>query len=158
LFRAPLAVRFLDAVRTYAPRARVLLHTVDLHYLREQRQAALQNDHRLGEAAAQTKAIELETIRACDGTIVVSEFERQLLASSLPEANVFLLPYVMEVAGCAAGFAERNGILFVGGFRHAPNVDAVQFFVREVLPRIRATLPGVPFRVVGSHPPAELLA
>jgi glycosyltransferase involved in cell wall biosynthesis len=62
----------------------------------------------------------------------------------------------MDAAGCGAAFEERADILFVGGFRHEPNVDAVLFFVREVFPQVRARLGDVRFKIVGSHAPAEV--
>jgi glycosyltransferase involved in cell wall biosynthesis len=48
--------------------------------------------------------------------------------------------------------------LFVGGFRHTPNVDAMAWFVREVLPLIADDEPDVSLTIAGSHPPDEVLA
>ncbi|RZA18576.1 MAG: glycosyltransferase, partial [Lysobacteraceae bacterium] len=50
----------------------------------------------------------------------------------------------------------REGLLFVGGFRHPPNVDAVLWFVREVFPRIRSLRPGMQFHCIGGDVPAEI--
>ena len=46
---------------------------------------------------------------------------------------------------CGGGkpFAEREGLVFIGGFQHPPNIDAVLWYAREVLPRLRERLPGV---------------
>jgi glycosyltransferase involved in cell wall biosynthesis len=55
-------------------------------------------------------------------------------------------------------FMIRKGLLFVGGFNHTPNVDAVLWFVTEIFPVISARLPDVFFYVVGSNPPPQLLA
>ena len=46
--------------------------------------------------------------------------------------------------------------MFIGGYEHPPNVDAVLYFVNEVLPLIRQQEPGIKFYVVGSKPPASL--
>jgi glycosyltransferase involved in cell wall biosynthesis len=54
--------------------------------------------------------------------------------------------------------AAAAGILFVAGFAHPPNVDAAQWFVGEVLPRVRAHFPGVPLTLVGSHPARSVQA
>jgi glycosyltransferase involved in cell wall biosynthesis len=48
-------------------------------------------------------------------------------------------------------------VLFVGFFRHEPNVEAVLFFAREVLPLLRTSGRDVRFRVVGAYPPGSLL-
>jgi glycosyltransferase involved in cell wall biosynthesis len=54
-------------------------------------------------------------------------------------------------------FGPRRNILFIGGFRHPPNEDAVIYFVEEVLPLVRSELPGVQFLIVGSHVPPSIL-
>ena len=48
--------------------------------------------------------------------------------------------------------------MFVGGFRHPPNVDAVRWFVEAIFPRVRARLPDVRFHCIGSHVPDAILA
>ena len=55
-------------------------------------------------------------------------------------------------------FAQREGLLFVGGFAHPPNADAVLWFAREIFPRIRQRLPQVNFYVVGSKVTEEIQA
>lgn len=49
-------------------------------------------------------------------------------------------------------------LTFVAGFRHRPNVDGAKWLVLEVLPRVRAKVPGVSCFIVGSYPPPEVLA
>jgi len=60
---------------------------------------------------------------------------------------------IHEPVGASKPFAEREGLLFVGGFRHPPNVDAARFLVEEIVPRLREQLPGVPVYIVGSSAP-----
>ncbi|MET0203214.1 MAG: glycosyltransferase family 4 protein, partial [Casimicrobiaceae bacterium] len=48
--------------------------------------------------------------------------------------------------------------LFIGGFQHPPNTDAVLWYAREILPQLRARLPGVRTTVVGSMVPAPIKA
>jgi glycosyltransferase involved in cell wall biosynthesis len=49
-------------------------------------------------------------------------------------------------------------IVFVGGFKHEPNVDGVQHFCLEILPRIWAEVPSARLLIVGSDPPPSVLA
>ncbi len=44
-------------------------------------------------------------------------------------------------------------ILFLGSFRHTPNQVAIDWFTREVLPRITARVPGAKLLLAGSDPP-----
>ena len=149
---------WLPLLRRYAPQARVVLDTVDLHYLREQRAADLKQDMALLAAAERTRALELDVIERCDATLVVSEVERQLLAQDAPHARVSVLSNLHDVQGSGRSYDERRDLVFVGGFRHPPNVDAVRWFVTEVFPRIRQALPGVQFHCIGSDAPADIVA
>ena len=152
------AREFLPLLRKYAPRARVLFDTIDLHYLREQRAAALAGDAVLARAAARTRATELEVVAGADATLVVSEVERAQLATDAPGARVEVLSNVHALAGPGLPFAQRHDLVFVGGFRHPPNVDAMCWFVAQVLPAIRAALPDVRLHCIGDDVPPEVAA
>jgi glycosyltransferase involved in cell wall biosynthesis len=58
----------------------------------------------------------------------------------------------------ARPFKDRADIAFIGGFRHYPNVDAVKYFATQVMPLLRAKLPGVRFLVYGSNVPQDIEA
>lgn len=158
LCRHYLAERMLPLVRRHAPQARVVLDTVDLHYLREARAAALAGNAALEKSALRTRDRELAVIGACDTTLVVSANEQQVLAADAPAAVVEVVSNLHEVAGPGLSFGERKDLVFVGGFRHAPNTDAVLWFVNQVLPLLRARLPQLEFHCIGSEPPPEILA
>ncbi len=158
LSRHYVAAPFAGLVRLYAPQARLVFDTVDLHYLREQRAAELSGDAALARTAAATRAQELKLIRDSDVTLVVSPVERELLARDAPGARVDVLSNVHEVHGCKRGFSERTDLVFVGGFQHPPNVDAVEWFVREVFGRVHAEIPELRFHVIGSRVPASIQA
>lgn len=149
---------YLELLRQHAPKARIAFDTVDLHYLREQREAELANRDDLRRGAAQTRERELALIRAVDVTLVVSPVEQDLLAREAPGARVDILSNVHEVYGCRVPFAERADLMFVGGFQHPPNVDAVTWFVTEVFPRVRAGNPAIRFHILGSKAPPSLAA
>ena len=158
LCRHYVASDFLRLARRHAPQARIVFDTIDLHYLRERRGAELAGDAALLRAADRTRALELGVIARSDATLVVSDVERTLLATDAPGARVDVLSNLHRVAGAGKPFAHREDLVFVGGFRHPPNVDAVRWFVGDVFPLVRARLPGVRFHCIGSHVPDEVLA
>ena len=158
LFRPGVVDRHLAAVRRYCPKAKALFHTVDLHFLRMSREAALQADAVKQRAADAMKQRELAAICLCDGAILHSTVELEMVRRDLPTANLHVFPLVMDIPGTRVAFAQREDIVFVGGYQHTPNVDAVQYFVAEVMPLLRQRLPGVRFYVVGSQPPPAILA
>jgi GT2 family glycosyltransferase/glycosyltransferase involved in cell wall biosynthesis len=144
------AAHHLGLVRAYAPQARLAFDTVDLHYLRERRAAELDPRAELKRQADATCAQELKLIRECDVTLVVSRVERELLAHDAPGARVEILSNVHAIRGCRAGYDARHDLLFVGGFQHPPNIDAMLWFCGEVLPLVRKDLPDVKLHIVGS--------
>ena len=157
LSRHYVAAKYVGPARLYAPRARLIFDTVDVHHLREQRAAELEDSAELTQQAARTHAQELKLMRECDVTVVVSAVEKELLARELPLARIEVLSNVHAVHGRRREFAERRDLVFVGGFQHPPNVDAVLWFVREIFPRVRAAQPEVIFHVVGSKTPKQIL-
>jgi hypothetical protein len=146
-------------IRSHCPWARVIFDTVDLHFLRMQREASLRHDPLLAREAERMQQLELACMRSADVTIAVSEVERRLLLDLAPEVVVETIPCVFQVpAGLPPGLDRRAGVLFVGGFWHAPNGDAVLWFVEHVWPLIRARAPGIIFRIAGSDPTPEVTA
>lgn len=151
-----IAANYLEPVRQYAPRARFIFDTVDLHYLREERAAALTGSEEIRRESARTRVQEQRLIRAADVTLVVSPAEQTLLATELPGSRVDVLSNVHPVPGRRREFAERHDLMFVGGFQHPPNVDAVQWLCSEVFPQIRTALPDVRLHIIGSKMPPEI--
>ncbi len=146
----------MDMLRRLAPRALLVFDTVDLHFLREEREAVLAANAAAAAAAAQTRADELALIARSDVTLVVSPVEQTLLGQLMPAADVRVLSNIHQVQGSARGWAERAGLMFVGGFQHVPNVDAAWWLLNEIMPRIRARLPDVTLHLIGSRMPEAL--
>jgi GT2 family glycosyltransferase len=153
-----IAVKHLDAIRRFAPRAVVAFDTVDLHFLRSERLAELDGGAAAKAAARASRDEELAVIRRVDVTLVVSPIEVEVLRREAPEAQVLLLTNIHEPIGGGRPLAERDGIVFIGGFQHPPNTDAVLWYAREVLPLLRVRLPGVKTTIVGSKVPATIRA
>jgi GT2 family glycosyltransferase/SAM-dependent methyltransferase/glycosyltransferase involved in cell wall biosynthesis len=157
LWRPSVVDRHLAAVRQHCPQAKVLYHTVDLHFLRLEREAHLLGEASRLEAAARMKAMELRAVRSVDCAIVHSTHEREVLASEGLSDNVVVFPLIVDVPGSAVPFEARSGMAFVGGFQHVPNVDAVHHFVHDVMPLIRQLRPGLRLHIIGSNMPQQVL-
>jgi O-antigen biosynthesis protein len=175
LYRAPVASRLFDRARAVAPLLKILFHPVDLHFLRMQRQAEVGGDLDVAVAADEMRSIELDLVRRADATIVVSSHEAQMLRGLLPEAVIHQIPILREIPAIGAprpgklSFLrrlvgrrperkKRRDILFIGGYEHLPNVDAVKWFVREVWPIVMARGFTERLVLVGSKMPQEVLA
>jgi GT2 family glycosyltransferase/glycosyltransferase involved in cell wall biosynthesis len=158
LSRHYIAAKHIDAVRAFAPDALIAFDTVDLHFLRAERLAELEGGVTAKASARAKREEEIALIRKSDVTLVVSPIEEALLAELVPQAPVLVLSNIHDSMPGGKPFAERAGLVFIGSFQHPPNVDAMLWYAREILPRLRERLPGVPTYVVGSSVPASIKA
>ena len=157
LHRVNIARPIIDLVRSSAPRAKIVFNTIDLHFLREQREADLFGGRWRVDRAENTRRDELEVIQKADATIVVSGAERRLLTELVPAASVFEIGLPIECSpGETPAWGARSDIVFLGGFDHAPNSDAVLYFVREAWPLLLEAGYQDRFLIVGSNMSAEI--
>lgn len=156
LSRATVAVKYVDLVKRVAPCAKLVFDTVDLHFLRQQRLAELDPQPSLIAAAEAMKKQELDIMAKSDITLVVSPVEQALLDTLVPQVRVNIVATIHDTTPGPKTFSERDGILFIGGFRHPPNLDAVTWYCENVLPIIRQKAPGLVTTLIGSNAPPSL--
>jgi GT2 family glycosyltransferase/2-polyprenyl-3-methyl-5-hydroxy-6-metoxy-1,4-benzoquinol methylase len=156
--RVTVAWPYIGLVRRVLPGVPFLFDTVDLHHLRERREAELSGDVTAAMRAAQTRGLELGFVRAADVTLVVSPTEVDVLAQEVPDAKVAVVPLVHERRLEVPGAEDRQGIVFVGSFAHPPNADAVRWFLSEVFPLVRAEVSDARVRIVGKGVPDDIVA
>ncbi|MGG5808012.1 glycosyltransferase [Falsiroseomonas sp. CW058] len=147
------AFKYAGVVRAAMPKAQIIYSVADLHHMRLEREAAVTGSAETAAKAAEMKARELTALGMADQVIVHSTHEGGYLSGIVPDGRLNVIPWIVPARPGPRGFADRHGIAFLGGYRHPPNVDAVEVFVREMMPHLRRLLPGVMFHVVGSHMP-----
>ena len=140
------------------PETPIIFDTVDLHYLRQEREARLPDAPADAvHLAKETKGRELGLIALCDDTVVLSTAERDLLvAEGVADDKLSLIPFAFETSMTPSPREGRNGIVFVGGYQHLPNVDAVLHFLRNIWPLVHEAMPDLQFHIVGSNPPPAI--
>ncbi|GAB3556606.1 GT2 family glycosyltransferase/SAM-dependent methyltransferase [Actinopolyspora lacussalsi] len=165
LSRPQVAWSLVERLRVDAPSAVIAYDTVDLHFVRLQRQAELaasegreQDATALRRRSFASRQSELGLVRSCDVTLVVSEDEQRALSELVDDADVRVLSNVHEVRRGVDGPPGRGDVLFVGGFDHPPNVDAAEWAVREIMPLVWHHCPRAGLHIVGSNPPSEVTA
>ena len=157
LSRCQFARKHIADVRLYAPQSRIIFDTVDLHFLREEREAHLTADPEVLQKAKVTKQWEYGLIDQSDETWVVSSAEQQLLQEQRPDKCIQLVSNIVDVTGSNTPFTLRRDWLFIGSFQHPPNIDAVLFFLKQVYPLINEQLGDARFYIIGDKAPPEIV-
>ena len=159
----PVAELYLPYLRRLSPTTRVLVDSVDLHFLREMRRI-------LGNSSATPRLLdddyltefsgEINTYVAADAVLTVSEKESALLEDASGGAvQALVVPDFEEQPFFATPPAERSGILFFGSYFHSPNVDALYWMLHDILPRLDPQLLAAhPLYLAGAGLPDELHA
>ncbi|PYK18942.1 MAG: hypothetical protein DME56_11830 [Verrucomicrobia bacterium] len=158
LSRCDFAYKHTPDVRRHAPQSRIIFDTVDLHHVREGGEAELTGDLQMHRNAQQKRLLEYQAVEQADETWVVSPLEQRLLQESFPAKSIQLVSNIVDIAGSKTPFSSRRDYLFIGGFQHRPNIDAVLFFVQKIYPLVRQHLPDAKFYVLGGKVPPEIAA
>jgi GT2 family glycosyltransferase/glycosyltransferase involved in cell wall biosynthesis len=154
------AHQYLPLIRRHAPKSCRIVDTHDIHYMRAWRKAEMAAEPALFWDAEEEKRRELRVYAGADLVLTVTEQDRQALLADAPGLDVRLAPNIHDPISetVEASLPERRDLVFVGGFRHPPNEDAVVWFADAIFPRIRAALPDVRLFVVGSEPTERIQA
>ncbi len=153
LHRAEIASRYLPLARRYAPRARILYSVADLHHLRLARQAEIEDRPELRAASQRMRLTESTAAWMADAVITHSTDEAELLRRSVPRAQVYVVPWDVPLRPSPPAFAKRQGVAFIGGYSHTPNVDAAHWLVEHVMPLVWKEAPDIECLLVGSEMP-----
>ena len=126
----------------------------DLHWLRERREYELTGDEKLLERSNKSKETEMYIMSKSDIVMSVSPEEKTIIDEELGEKKTFVTPifFYREQERKPFSTLDKHGLLFVGGYNHTPNIDAVEWFMNDVLPIIRKTIPDIDVTLAGSHP------
>jgi glycosyltransferase involved in cell wall biosynthesis len=158
LSRCDFARKHIADVRLHAPQSYVIFDTVDLHYLREDREAQLTLDPEVRRKAQERQQLEHELIEQADETWVVSPVEQRLLQEKWPDKSIQLVSNIVDIPVSKTPFPLRRDWLFIGGFQHRPNIDAVLFFLQEIYPLLSERLQDAKFYIIGDKVPPEIAA
>ncbi len=158
LSRPQVADTVLSTIRKLDKNIQIIYDTVDVHFLRFEREYKLTGDSKAEQEARHYKGVEMRLARSSDQVWCVTAEDKQALTEKVPTANIEIVPNIHALCERGKEFDEREGLLFIGGFEHTPNRDAVHYFIGEVFPLVQQSIPGAKVYVVGSHVPDEIRA
>ncbi len=159
LNRPHISLKYIDFLKDKT-NIKLIYYGHDLHFLRMEREAEITGNKEILKDAANWKSIELNLMRKVSMAYYPSYVEEDAIHAIDEKINVkAITAYVFDkfIEDYKYDAKERKGILFVGGFGHGPNVDAVKWFVDEVYSQIRDK-EDIPFTIVGSNAPDEIKA
>ena len=143
------------------PDAIRILDTEDLHCLRYARQQALKKNNSFSLQNLLTEPStfrEIASIFRCDLTLMISEFEINILKNlfKIEEQYLSYLPLFYQKKQHVKGFEERKNFIFIGNFIHEPNYDAV-LQLKTFWKEIKKQLPDSSLNIYGAYPSQKVL-
>ncbi|WAC41742.1 glycosyltransferase [Pedobacter sp. SL55] len=145
-------------IRKHVPSAKWIYDTVDLHYIRLTREAALVSSEEIQAKADEFKTLELSLAEGADITVCITDVEQRLLQNE-GISNTIVVPniHTLPVRNNRADFDSRRDLLFVGSYDHTPNVDSVVWLCKEIMPIIWEKDANIKVHLVGNNPKPEVL-
>lgn len=149
------------------PDALRILDTEDLHCLRQARQKAFKENRNFVVSDLFSEEVakrEIASILRCDLSLMISEFEMELLESifKIDIALLYYLPFLLEpiselILDKLPSFEERTDFVFIGNFLHEPNWNTVQYLKEKIWPLIKQQLPDAVLNIYGAYPSQKVL-
>ena len=137
----------------------VLYYGHDLGSLRNERKYQLSKNVSDLEASQQERDLENSIWKVVDTVYYPSDVETKLVKQRMPATHALTLPlniYTPTRSNYTKSIERRKDIIFVGGFGHPPNEEAVLWFLDNCWPKIHTAIPAARFVCIGSKP-SELL-
>ena len=158
LNRPHIATKYIDFIKEKTD-IKVIYYGHDLHFLRERREYELTGDVERKNASAYWKSMELDLMRKASISYYPSNVEVDYIHTFDKKINAkAITAYVFEKFGNIDYNPDiREGVLFVGGFSHPPNADALKYFLDNMWDEIYAQIKA-PFYIVGSNATDEIKA
>lgn len=159
LNRPHVSEKYIDAVKKYTD-AKVLYYGHDLHFLRELRRYELTGEKEALTLSESWKKRELSLMRRSDVVYYPSDIEVNEIAKIDQTIRAEAIPAYLFDGSDPTPYraADRKDAMFIGGFRHTPNVDAVKWLHEEIWPLVKDKLPELRIFIVGSDPTDEIKA
>lgn len=156
LNRPHISVKYIDFIKENA-KGKIIYYGHDLHFLRIRREYELNGEQKQLEESNQWLEKELYLMRKADMNYYPSVVEEKAIHeidASIPVKAITAYVYE-QFKNIVYQFDKREGLLFVGGFGHDPNLDAVLWFLDKIYPEVYKRTKA-PFYIVGSKAPEQI--
>ena len=104
---------------------------------------------------------EQEVLKEFDKCLIISEIDKEFILSKAKDhASISVIENYTPIDEnkCVSYDVKTCKLLFVGAMNYEPNVSAVTYFCKWVLPPLMTRYPGIKFYIVGKTPTPEVKA
>ena len=155
--------RFAELARQLSPETIQILDEIDVEWVRLSRWANLGGGFYAwwaGFTEPKVRRYVLERYRQVDAVTVLTEADQNTVRHATSDASrVWVLPMGLMLDDYPHLDAGRsNRLLFFGSFHHAPNVDALEYLLRNLFPLIRQARAELMLDIMGQALPKHLIA
>jgi len=156
LNRPHISEKYIDFISQNSE-SKIWYYGHDLHCLRERREYELSKQSEFLKNSLFWEKKEFSLMRKADISLYPSQEEVKYIHQIDKSINVQAIPAYLFEDFISCEYNERTkDIIFIGGFKHTPNIDGALWFVREIWPLILSILPDLKFYILGSHPTQEI--
>lgn len=138
------------------PNARIIIDSVDVHWIREERLIGFTRQFKKSKVAS-NKIKEIEAYAAGDIILAVSDQDRRHILQELPLQRVEVVSNIHSPEVSMYKDNGSNKILYLGGFKHYPNIDSVKFLAEVIFPKVLELVPTAELIIAGSNAPEEII-
>ncbi|WP_062060098.1 glycosyltransferase [Aquimarina longa] len=152
-------------VTKHCPNALKILNTEDLHCLRKSREESFKNKEQFEIKNLLNTNItkrEIASIYRCDLSLIISDFEIQLLIETfkIDPDLLYYLPFLFSPITTESkknwpNYDDRKHFITIGNFRHEPNWNSILYLKETIWPQIKKELPEAELHVYGAYPPPK---
>jgi len=161
LFRPEIAIKYINVVRKYLKKTKIIYDPVDLTHLRLETEinylkASSSSDFdrldRLNQLAHRHKIVDRYLTNKTDEVWAITQEEKQYIIAkfNVAENKIKLIPNILDIKPTKNPYEKRKDMLFIGGFAHPPNVEAIRFYQEKIVPELEKRNININLIVVGS--------
>ncbi len=152
---------FLDAAINFPERLTVpsvlFQHNVESEIWRRHAQMETNGAKRLLYSREYRRMLSYEkaAVRKFQHVIAVSEHDRRLMSEWVNAARITVVPTGVDLGQYASDDSSHESgplVMFTGAMDWEPNIDAMEYFCRDIWPAVKAAAPAARLRMVGRNP------
>ena len=157
LNRPHITSKYIDFLKNNT-KTKIYYYGHDLHFYRELQEYEVTKDNAKLKSSSEWKKIEYDIFNKSDVILTPTLKEKNLVLADFADKKIEVMPafFYPEIPPPVSNFDERENLMFVGGFTHVPNEDAVLWFIENIFPVVQKSIPAIQFIIIGSNTPEKI--